>query len=220
MKRFSIIILLTLVHFNLNAQQNVDILDLKNLDFNGLTVTQTTFKNKECIQAYLDNDSNTELFIGIPDVKFTNGTIELEISGMPKKYSNPMAKGFVGIAFRTQNDSTYECIYLRPVNSIDTDQLYRNSTVQYTSHPDYPWQRQNSESPGKYETYCPIKPGDWIKVKIVVEGNQAILYVNNAPEPSFFVNDLKLGSDISGGIGLWVGSWTLAHFCNLTILHN
>ncbi len=220
MKRFSLVIFFVFILFTLKAQEKVDILNINKLDLNGTSVSQTSYKERDCIQAYLDENSDRELFIGIPDIVFKNGIIELEVAGEPGKYSNKYAKGFVGIAFHTQNDTTYECIYLRPVNSIDSNQIFRNRSIQYTSHPNYPWQRQRSESPGRYETYCPIKPGEWIKLKIVVDGGKAILYVNNAIEPTFIVNDLKLGEDVTGGIGLWVGSWTLAHFCNLTIQPN
>lgn len=220
MKQLLFPILFLSFSFLLNAQNNIDINQVQTLDHNGLNVSNTIYKGQKCIEAYLDADLDKEQFIGIPGINFKNGTIELEVTGEPGKYANKLAKGFVGIAFRTQNDSTYECIYLRPVNSIDENQKIRNWSVQYTSRPDYTWKKLRNESPGKYETYCSIKPGEWTKLKIIVNGSKALLFVNNSSEPTLIVNDLKMGVDISGGIGLWVGSWTLAHFRNLKISIN
>ena len=46
------------------------------------------------------------------------------------------ARGFVGIAFRLQNDrTTYDAFYLRPTNGRADDQERRNHAVQYISHP-------------------------------------------------------------------------------------
>ena len=229
MKAFSFIILFVFFTCHLNAQVNVgiqndsivkqkiDISQIHSLDKNGLIVSRTIYNGQECIEAYLDVDLDQEQFIGIPGTNFKNGTIELEVTGEPGKYANEFAKGFVGIAFRTQNDSTYECMYIRPVNSIDNNQMFRNWSVQYTSRPIYTWQKLREDSPGIYETYGPTKPGEWTKLKIIVKDSQALLFVNDASEPTLIVNDLKMGADISGGIGLWVGSWTLAHFRNLQI---
>ena len=52
------------------------------------------------------------------------------------------------------------------------------------------WNRLRQESPGKYETYVDLVPGEWTKMKIEVKGYTARLYVNDAREPTLIVNRL------------------------------
>jgi hypothetical protein len=73
-----------------------------------------------------------------------------------------------------------------------------------------------AETPGKYEAYVDLIPGDWTKVKIQVKDSTARLYVNGAEQPTLIVNDLKQPS-ARGGIALWIGPGTIAHFTNLKL---
>jgi hypothetical protein len=84
------------------------------------------------------------------------------------------------------------------------------------SFPDFPWQRLRKEFPEKYESYADLVPGEWTKVKIEVRGDKAHLYVHGAEQPALLVNDLKQGQS-QGGIALWVGPGTVAHFSNLRV---
>ena len=59
-------------------------------------------------------------------------------------------------------------------------------------------------------------PGEWTRVKIVVDGTTAKLYVHGSAQPTLIVNDLKHG-DSQGGVAFWVGPGTDAHFSNLKI---
>jgi Concanavalin A-like lectin/glucanases superfamily len=68
-----------------------------------------------------------------------------------------------------------------------------------------------TESPGKYESYVDLVPGQWAHVKITVAGTTAQLYVNGSDQPTLMVNDLKQPS-AKGAIALWTGPGTLAHF--------
>jgi hypothetical protein len=148
---------------------------------------------------------------------FQSGTIEVELAGKPAAGSAAAARGFVGIAFRVQpGGSRYECIYLRPTNGRADDMLRRNHSTQYISEPAWPWERLRNESPGAYESYVDLETGAWTQYKIVVKGTRAELYVNGAAQPCLIVKDLKLG-DGGGGIGLWVGPGTEAHFANLKV---
>lgn len=154
----------------------------------------------------------------IPSVKFSNGIITLELTGEPAPGADPQMRGFVGLAFRVneQDYSSYECFYLRPTNARANNQIRRNHSTQYISHPEYPWYRLRNESPKMYESYVDLVPGEWTKVKIVVEGKSAKLFVHNADQPCLIVNDLKHG-DSEGKIALWLHSSTLARFRNLVI---
>ncbi len=68
---------------------------------------------------------------------FKNGTIELELAGDILKGMHKDSRGFVGIAFRVQNNKTYEAFYIRPANGRADDQIRRNHSIQYISHPNY-----------------------------------------------------------------------------------
>jgi hypothetical protein len=156
---------------------------------------------------------------------FKDGTIEADVAGLPRPGAKPGTRGFVGIAFRIQkhdqehlqdHGSQYEAFYLRMTNGRADDQLQRNHSAQYVSQPDFPWQRLRDEHPGMYESYVDLEAGAWTRIKIVVSGNKAQLYVNNAEQPCLIVNDLKLG-ETHGPVALWTGSDTEAYFSHLTI---
>jgi hypothetical protein len=149
--------------------------------------------------------------------KFHNGTIEIEVAGQPAPGADGAARGFIGVAFRVAADAShFECFYIRPTNGRADDQLRRNHSLQYESEPDYPWFRLRKENPGVYESYADIEASVWTKLKIVVAGRKAQLYVNGAGQPSLIVNDLKLG-DAEGALALWIGVGTDGYFSNLKV---
>ena len=146
-----------------------------------------------------------------------DGTIELWVAGTLAPGAPSDARGFVGLVFRSANDgSHFENFYLRPTNGRANDQLRRNHSAQYASLPDYPWFRLRKETPGKYESYTDLVPGRWTHVRVVVAGERASLYVNDAPQPTLVVNDLKLGA-ARGKIGLWIGSGTIGYFSRMVV---
>ena len=154
----------------------------------------------------------------IEGLEFANGTIEAEIAGAPAPGAGEAARGYVGIAFRVQNDgTTYDAFYLRPTNGRADDQERRNHAVQYISHPDWPFSRLRKEAPSKYESYVDLMPGVWTKVKIEVRGERARLYVHDQQQPTLIVNDLKTGTQGRGAVALWSYHDTVAHFRDLRI---
>jgi hypothetical protein len=157
-------------------------------------------------------------FLEIGNTNFKNGTIELEVASHPIANPPKWARGFVGIVFRAQ-DKKYEGIYLRPLNSIENNQLQRNHTIQYFSYPDHPWHVLRKETPGKYESYAPLEPGKWTHMRIDVEDETAKLYLNHHKQPSLIVTDLKHGSEQKGFIGLFTEPATVAYYRNLTLTH-
>jgi hypothetical protein len=162
----------------------------------------------------LDDAGNLAIVQGS---SFQDGTIEVDLSGDTAPNAPPEWRGFVGIAFRVTADrSHFECFYLRPKNGRSEDQLQRNHSVQYISIPGFPWQKLRSESPGKYESYVDLVPGQWTQVKIQVVGSSARLYVNAAEQPVLVVNDLKQ-PPVNGSIALWAGLGTIAHFSELKV---
>jgi len=194
------------------AAQSADRLAGKNV-----TIAQTNYKGRSAIQIIAAPDAaNGTSYAVIKDASFRDGTIEVDLAGQPAAGAGGGARGFIGIAFRLQGDGRYEYIYLRPTNGRADDQVRRNHSTQYSSHPDFDFARSREEAPEKYESYVDLEPGVWTRYKIEVEGRKARLYVHGAAQPSLIVNDLKL-EPREGGVALWVGPGTEGYFSNLRI---
>jgi hypothetical protein len=134
------------------------------------------------------------------------------------KNASPTARGFIGVAFRIDDDnSKFECIYIRPTNGRADDQVRRNHSVQYFSFPDFKFPRLRKEAPEMYESYADMGLNEWIKIKIVVKGAKAQLFLNDNKQPSLLVNDLKLGENASGALGLFVDVGTEGYFADLKV---
>jgi hypothetical protein len=162
-------------------------------------------------------NANETLLAILPGSHFKNGTIQVDLAGSPRAGSPPTSRGFIGIAFRVQQQGTkFECFYVRPTNARADDQLRRNHSAQYISAPDFLWERLRKDTPGVYESYVDLEAGAWTTLKIVVAGTKAQLYVNNAKEPCLIVNDLKL-AESEGRIALWSDSTTDGYFSQLTL---
>lgn len=153
----------------------------------------------------------------LPDSDFQDGVIEALVAGLPREGADPGARGFIGVAFRVApRGEQFECFYLRPTNGRANDQLRRNHATQYVSHPDYPWYKLREENPGVFESYTDLVTGAWTKMRIVVSGLRAELFINDAKQPCLIVNDLKLG-ETRGQIALWIGGGTEAYFSQLSL---
>lgn len=125
---------------------------------------------------------------------------------------------FIGVAFRSNADnSKFECIYIRPTNGRADDQMRRNHSIQYFSFPDFKFPRLRKEAPEMYESYADMGLNEWIKIKIVVKGKQVKLFLNDNQQPSLVVNDLKLGENNSGALGLFVDVGTEGYFRDLKV---
>jgi hypothetical protein len=192
---------------------------ISGLELNHLKAETVTYRGQSALRL-LGNDirGEEESIAIIPDSNFGNGTIEAEVAGSPRVDAPGFARGFVGIAFHVKpHGERFEYFFIRPSNGREGDQLRRNHSTQYCSHPDYPWYRLREESPGVYESYADLVVGEWTKIKIVVSGVHAQLYVNDAEQACLIVNDLKLG-ETQGQIALWVGAGTEAYFAKLSAI--
>src|SRR5882762_2602006 len=176
------------------------------------TISEETLRRIERTQQYAQG------LVWIEGLDFSNGVIEAEIAGALAPGAGGEARGFVGIAFRVQEDlKTYDAFYLRPTNGRADDQERRNHSAQYISLPEWPWSRLRKETPGKCEAYVDLVPGAWTKIKVEVRGEQARLYVHDNEQPTLIVKDLKSGANGHGGVALWLEPGTVAHFRNLTV---
>jgi hypothetical protein len=193
----------------------------------GVNIQDVTYKGRKALRvtsltesdaAWKSNPSGTGGgIVLVPKTLFHDGTIDVDVAGMPQANAPADARGFVGLAFRSKPDgSKYECVYIRPTNGRADDQLRRNHSTQYCSYPDYEWSRLRAESPGKYESYADLVPGEWTHLKIEASGVKMRLYVNRAQQPTLIVNDLKMG-DTEGAIALWIGVGTEAYFAGLQV---
>jgi hypothetical protein len=195
--------------FELNSLDELELLRVK--------AELVTYGGLHAVRLIEEGEPSGPALAILSDAEFTDGVIEAQVAGEPRKDAPNDMRGFVGLAFRVQpHGESFECFFLRPTNGRANDQLRRNHATQYISHPDYPWYRLREEAPGVYESYTDLVPGAWTQVKIVVAGKQAQLYVNGAEQPCLVVNDLKLG-ERRGQIALWIGRGTEAYFSAITV---
>lgn len=214
------IMMVVVVSGHAQSTENVGILSVERLELRNVKAETVNYKGHPAVRLIdagapdLDDAGRLAMVQG---TSFTDGTIEIELTGDTAPNAAENLRGFVGVAFRVAaNASRFECFYLRPKNGRSQDQLQRNHSAQYISIPGFPWQKLRNEAPGKYESYVDLVPGEWTKVKIVVSGDKAQLYVDGAVEPVLIVNDLKQ-TRAPGAIALWIGVGTIAHFTNLKI---
>jgi len=210
----------------LDSLEGLQVQDFRenNLDPARVSVDIATYRGRRALHLVNDdsviakgNPSGGQSLAIVKSSDFKDGTIEVDLVGMPRAGARPDTRGFVGLAFHVQDrGARFEAFYLRFTNGRADDQLRRNHTAQYVSEPDYPWFRLRQENPGVYESYVDVEERAWTKLKVVVKGTQARLYVNGATQPCLIVNDLKLG-DIRGQVALWNGSDTESYFSNLRV---
>jgi hypothetical protein len=186
--------------------------DLEPVQVN-MTITQ--IDGREAVRVFRDTaikGADIPTFVRLNNTSdFSNGTIEVMLLSRLLPTADATARGFIGLTFRINKDnSRFEGIYIRPTNGRADDQLRRNHSTQYFSYPDYKFDRLRKESEGKYESYADMGLNEWIKMKIVVKDAQARLYLNDNPQPTLIVNDLKLGAANSGAIGLFLDGGTEA----------
>jgi hypothetical protein len=219
MKSIVSVSLFLISHF-LNAQK-VD-LHAGNLTASKVFLSAEKLEGKKALKVLADTTIEAfdePTFAKIKDMDFENGVIEVKVLSRLAKNAPDWARGFIGVAFRIgENNTKFECIYIRPTNGRAADQIRRNHSIQYFAFPDYKFDRLRKESPEKYESYADMGLNEWITIKIVVQGSKAELFLNDNKQASLLVNDLKLGAKNSGAIGLWVGNWTEGYFRDLKVM--
>jgi hypothetical protein len=188
------------------------------LDLKGTVASAVTYEGRPAVRLLESDSSRNTLGLAIVrGIGFTDGEIAVDVAGRRGPYAVPDDRGFIGLAFRIAPDAgRFEYVYLRPDNARASDQVRRNHSTQYSSHPDFPWPRMRKEFPEKYESYVDLEPGVWTRMRIVIQGTSARLFVHDAPQPALVVNDLKLGAG-EGGVALWIGAGTEGFFSNLRV---
>jgi hypothetical protein len=190
-------------------------LDVSRLELRNARAEAVQYRGAAAVRLVGATDSDGSAVI--KGSRFHDGSIELDVAGAPGKGASGDARGFIGISFRMQSDGAhFETFYIRPTNGRAPDQLRRNHSTQYTSYPDWPWERLRKETPGVYESYADMQPGEWTHLRLVVHGIEASLYVGGAAQPCLLVHDLKLG-DVQGAVAMWIGPGTEGYFKDLKI---
>lgn len=219
-RRLLIPIYLLLISSNLKSQKTVD-LSLHNFKAVNTIMDLEIREGEKVVRAVKDSavkEFDEPTFVRINSINFSNGIIEVKVLSRLLADAPDFARGFIGIAFRINDtNSKFESIYLRPLNATVEDQTRRNRSIQYFSYPDFKYQRLRQEFCGKYESYADIALNEWIQIRIEVQGEKAKLYINDAKKPSFIINDLKLGENQKGAIGLFVDIGTEGFFKDIKI---
>jgi hypothetical protein len=137
--------------------------------------------------------------VWLDDFDFTEGTIEFDAKGK----SEPPQGSFIGVMFRVVDEATYDAVYFRPFNFNAPDDTRKSHAVQYVSSPEWSWERLRSEKTGQYEKAIEPPPdGDlWFHAKIVIDGREIRVFVNDAEMPALQVTELSDRSD--GSVGIW-----------------
>lgn len=197
-----------------------------NMSTNNFIATNSSIKNivmddELCLNVIKDPsilEIDEPTYAKVKELSFQNGTIEVDVYSKLLPDAPDYARGFIGVAFRIKEDDTeYESIYIRPTNGRCDDQVRRNHSVQYYAYPNHKFNTLRVTSPEKYESYADMGLEEWIRMKIVVNGTKAELYLNHSIYPVLIVKDLK--NDIrSGAIALWSEVGTDAYFKNLKII--
>jgi len=139
----------------------------------------------------------------LKDVELEDGAIECDIA------MKAGARSYPGILFRFQSEEEYERVYLRPHRS----PLY-DDAVQYVAafHGIDSWQLYNG--PG-LSARAVIPTDRWVHVRIEVQGTQARIFLDNAPQPVLVIGDLKHGKS-RGRLGLTTVADGTAFFSNFS----
>jgi hypothetical protein len=123
----------------------------------------------------------------LPDVQFQDGIVEYDVAVTGHR-------SFVGTAFRVRQEPRveYEHFYIRP------HQTGRFDAQQYTPEINgmAAWQLY-----GEFNQPVDVPAGEWIHVKLVIEGARLEAYVGDVDEPTLVVETLRLDAG-PGLIGL------------------
>jgi hypothetical protein len=193
---------------SMNSYSQTIGLDESNLQPIQVHMSIEKMNDKKVVKVVMDSalkGADLPTFVKVKNIDFKDGIIEVKVLSRLLKTAPASARGFIGVAFHIDSlNAAFEGIYLRPTNGRAEDQLRRNHSIQYFSYPGYDFDRLRKEAEGVYESYADMGLNEWITMRIEVKGKRSKLFLNGSKQPSLIVNDLKLGDNVSGAIGLWV----------------
>ena len=135
----------------------------------------------------------------VKDSQFTDGVIEFDIAFTGER-------GFMGVMWRMQDSENFEEFYLRPHQSGNPDANQYEPVFNGVAA----WQLYYGDGYG-----APVKYdfNQWMRVKLVVSGKNAEIYIKDMEKPALFVSELKREVK-SGKVGLSVGNFAPAYYSN------
>src|SRR5262249_12040396 len=85
-------------------------LGLDVLDAHGVALSAATHRGRNAVRALGAPGFDGETFAVVRGASFFDGTIDVDVAGLPEKGAPVGARGFIGIAFRVAADlRTFEC---------------------------------------------------------------------------------------------------------------
>ena len=161
-------------------------------------------------------DENT--YAKLPQVSFHNGVIQVDMRSRLLPDAPDLARGFIGIAFRIQeDDSAFESFYVRPTNGTTDDPVRKAHGCQYFSYPTYTFAYFREKGITQYEAPIDFGLDTWIHLKAVIREGRGEFYLNHASTPTLVVEEMLHGPAFRGSVGLFVDIGTEAFFKNLQI---
>lgn len=216
-----IINILMFVTFNIKSQ-NVNLID-DNLEAINVIFSTQKLDEENAIKIVKDpkiTAFDEPTYVKIKNFSFGTGTIEIKVLSRLLPDAPDLSRGFIGLAFHIDDENTkFECIYLRPVNARAESQIQRNHSIQYFAYPEYKFQKLREEYPCVYESYADMALNEWINLRIDVEEKISRLYINGNKEPSLIINSLHLynSNKAQNAIGLFVDVGTEGFFKDLKV---
>lgn len=200
-------------------------LDLENIELKavGSVAEIVDFDNEKAVRVNKDKEITEDdeaTYAKILDTDFHNGSISMKVLSKLLPDAPEHSRGFIGLAYRiNEDDSLFESIYIRPSNGSCDIQLRRNRATQYFSYPDFRYYHSRETNPGEYESYVDIDLNEWIDFRVEVMDEKAKLFINNSKNPVLIVNDMRMGKDARGALGLFVDIGTDGYFKDIEIVY-
>ena len=188
----------------------------------GVSVGLTELDGEQLIRV-VKPEENTEpdvaTYARLAGSDFHNGTIEVDVRARLMHWADVDCRGFIGIVFRaTENHDRFEGFYVRPRNGRScTEPQRRIHTMQYFSYPGYTFAYFRERGIGDFEAKADIEMDEWIHLKAEVASAGAKFYVDDMDTPALVVDEMFGGSDLRGGVGLYVDNGTEGNFKNLLV---
>jgi hypothetical protein len=122
----------------------------------------------------------------LKDLTFSDGTIEFDV--------HTIGRGAPGIAFRQQDEGSFELLYLRP----DANCPAFRACIQYApeTHGVLLW-----DLFPQYQSRAPLRENGWNHIRMVVSGRRMNIFVNDVATPTLEVGSLE-GDARKGGLRL------------------
>ena len=184
------------------------------------------FDGDECVRVVKHedklNDYDENTYAKIIGTDFHNGTIEVKVLSRLLPDAPALARGFIGLAFRINDDDTaFESWYIRPTNGqrMTDDPVRLSHGTQYFSYPTYTFEYFRSHGITKYDSRADIALNEWITLKAVINDARGAFYVNDMETPVLTVDEMIHGDALRGAVGLFVDIGTEGYFKDLKITY-